>query len=532
MNLNVRQKLAFLIGGAIVLQLAVVAAVQYLFATVNAANHTVGILAAALHAQGESDMMHDAIRGDVLESLLAARGGKPDQLAATAGSLSRHTQTLRDSEAAIMALPLAPDLKAVFAELKEPVETYAVTARRVCTLAATDSAAAEAAWPDFLKQFETLEERLGAAGERLAKTAATVNQDAAAVSDTFVLRLWLGSGFALLTLIALSALTIRSILRQLFLASETLITTSSENVAFSRQIRDSAQQLAEGASAQAASLQETAASLEEISGMTKRNAEAASTAKTISATARSAADAGASRMQAMQHAMAGIKTSSDEVTKILQTIDEIAFQTNILALNAAVEAARAGETGAGFAVVAGEVRALAQRSAQAARETAAKLEDSRAKSHQGVELSADVARHFEAIQQHIRELDPLVTGIATASAEQSTGLSQLNQAVSDLDRVVQHNAATAEESAAAASELGNRVSDVSQVVGNLLRHAGGKRVTDAHGVPGLPRPGGRRPIDRPVPAGRAATPVAASPTPDGSRPHRQMAGALAARDTN
>jgi methyl-accepting chemotaxis protein len=146
------------------------------------------------------------------------------------------------------------------------------------------------------------------------------------------------------------------------------------------QIAGSGQALASGASQQAASLEETSASLEEMAGMTKRNAESAQNAKALAGQARVVVDNGAANMKQMSAAMDAIKTSSGEIAKIIKTIDEIAFQTNILALNAAVEAARAGEAGMGFAVVAEEVRALAQRSAQAARETADKIADATSRS--------------------------------------------------------------------------------------------------------------------------------------------------------
>jgi methyl-accepting chemotaxis protein len=158
-------------------------------------------------------------------------------------------------------------------------------------------------------------------------------------------------------------------------------------------------------------------------------------------------------MQAMDQAMRAIKASSDDVSKIIKTIDEIAFQTNILALNAAVEAARAGEAGAGFAIVAEEVRALAQRSASAARETGTKIEAAIAKTDHGVALSHGVAQILTEIVQQVRTLDTLVTDVATASKDQSLGVAEINRAVTQVDQVVQSNASHAEESAAAAEEL-------------------------------------------------------------------------------
>jgi methyl-accepting chemotaxis protein len=176
-------------------------------------------------------------------------------------------------------------------------------------------------------------------------------------------------------------------------------------------------------------------------------------AKELSGQTRIAADTGTNDMQEMKQAMDAIKVSSDDVAKIIKTIDEIAFQTNILALNAAVEAARAGEAGAGFAVVADEVRNLAQRSAQSAKETATKIEESIAKSIHGVQISEKVAISLNAIAEKTRKVDGIVAEIATASSEQRQGVDQVNLAIGQMDKVTQSNASNAEESAAAAEEL-------------------------------------------------------------------------------
>lgn len=225
--------------------------------------------------------------------------------------------------------------------------------------------------------------------------------------------------------------------------------------------------LADSASQQAAALEETSSSLEEMSGVTRRNAESAANASQLAREARGAADAGAASMTRMIGAMDGIKSSSAEIAKIIKTIDEIAFQTNILALNAAVEAARAGDAGLGFAVVADEVRALAQRSAAASRETAGKIEAAQSKSEEGARISAEVSQILTQVVARVRKMDELVGEIATASREQSQGIDQVSKAVAQMDGIVQANAAGAEESASAAEALSAQAGEVQQLVASL-----------------------------------------------------------------
>ena len=261
----------------------------------------------------------------------------------------------------------------------------------------------------------------------------------------------------------------RSLVKILSGTAESLSEGSDQVASASGQISSASQSLAEGASEQAASLEETSASLEEIASMTKRNAENALSAKDLSSETRQAAETGSANMQEMNHAMADIQSASGNIAKIIKTIDEIAFQTNILALNAAVEAARAGEAGAGFAVVADEVRNLAQRSAQAAKETAEKIEDSIAKSASGVAISGKVTESLTQIVTKARQVDELVAEIATASREQSQGIDQVNMAVTQMDKVTQTNAAAAEESASASEELTAQAATLRELVADLQK---------------------------------------------------------------
>ena len=265
----------------------------------------------------------------------------------------------------------------------------------------------------------------------------------------------------------------RSIVRPLSAAIGQLEAVSAQTDSASHEISSSSQGLAEGASEQAASLEQTSASLEEMSSMTKRNAESAQKATELAKQARHAAENGAKDMQAMKVSMDAITASSGDIAKIIKTIDEIAFQTNILALNAAVEAARAGEAGMGFAVVAEEVRNLAQRSAQAAKETAAKIEGAISKTAQGVEISSKVATALNDIVVKARQVDELAAEVASASNEQTQGIAQINIAVGQMDKVTQSNAAAAEESAAAAQELRGQAQAMKESVQELANLVGG-----------------------------------------------------------
>ena len=315
-------------------------------------------------------------------------------------------------------------------------------------------------------------------------------------------RLWLSVG--LTSAIALGVGLLVSVTvsasRKLISISSGLDDGAAGVAAAAGQVSGSSQSLAEGSSEQAASLEETSASLEEMSGMTSRNAENALSAKNLTDQTRAAAEAGATHMQTMAAAMDDIKASGDNIAKIIKTIDEIAFQTNILALNAAVEAARAGEAGMGFAVVAEEVRNLAQRSASAARETAERIEDSIRKSENGVQISAKVASSLDEIVTKARQVDELVAEIANASREQNQGIQQVNTAVSQMDKVTQATAASAEETASAAEELNSQASSMKDLVVELRAIVAGAtavsrlhtpvvtaRPTIAAAAPGRPR---------------------------------------------
>jgi methyl-accepting chemotaxis protein len=242
----------------------------------------------------------------------------------------------------------------------------------------------------------------------------------------------------------------------------------------SEQVAGASQSLAEGASEQASSLEETSSSLEEMSSMTKQNAENAKQANILAADASGAADRGSEAMNGMANAMQEIKKSSDETAKIIKVIDEIAFQTNLLALNAAVEAARAGEAGKGFAVVAEEVRNLAQRSAEAAKNTSALIEGSQKNAENGVRSTEELVGILNEITDSIKKVSALVGEVSAASDEQAQGIGQVNTAVAQMDQVTQQNASSAEESSSASEELAAQGQQMQEIVADLNRLVGGK----------------------------------------------------------
>ncbi len=244
------------------------------------------------------------------------------------------------------------------------------------------------------------------------------------------------------------------------------------------QISSSSQALAQGASEQAASLEETSASSEEINSMARKNAENSQAANGLVTQSQQKFNETNHSLETMVAAMSDIKVSSDKVAKIIKVIDEIAFQTNILALNAAVEAARAGEAGMGFAVVADEVRNLAQRCAQAAKDTAALIEESIVKSNDGKIKVDQVAVAIRAITEESAKVKTLVDEVSLGSQEQTRGIEQVAKALTQMEQVTQQSAASAEESAAAAEELTAQASTLMEVVRQLRLMVDGERSTE------------------------------------------------------
>ena len=264
-------------------------------------------------------------------------------------------------------------------------------------------------------------------------------------------------------------LVVRSLTRVLRQTVTELTEGAGQVASASAQVASSSQALAQGSSEQAASLEETSASSEEITSMTRKNAENSSTAATLMTDVDQRVTEGNRTLVEMVQSMQEITGSSDKISKIIKVIDEIAFQTNILALNAAVEAARAGEAGMGFAVVADEVRSLAQRSAQAAKDTSALIAESIAKSNEGSTRLQRVADVIRAITESTVKVKTLVDEVNLGSQEQARGIQQISKAISQMDQVTQGTAASAEEGASASQELSAQAESMQHSVRKLSR---------------------------------------------------------------
>ncbi len=273
---------------------------------------------------------------------------------------------------------------------------------------------------------------------------------------------------------ALALLIIRGISRSLISCAQEVRTSAQEVVSASTQLTATSVSLAEGSSEQAASLEETSASSQEIGAMSAKNAENAKSAATLMNIVEKNVTHANQSLAEMTSSMSRISDSSQNIAKIIKVIDEIAFQTNILALNAAVEAARAGEAGMSFAVVADEVRNLAQRCAQAAKDTTALIESSVANASQGSKTVEDVQSVIAAVTQSVAQTKILVDEMNQAAVEQSRGVEQISTSLTQMEQVTQRTAANAEESSAASQELRAQAESMSGIIHSLEVLAAGK----------------------------------------------------------
>ena len=501
MTIKQRMLALSLLGQAFVLAVGFVGyqAVDSLAST-NAALTEAG---SALKAQMAADQMHDALRGDVLRALLAATS--KDDPAQIRKDVNEHVKEFREQIDALKALPLSEPIRASIAKAEAPLGAYVASADETVRLAASDLPAAQARMPSFDAAFKTLETQMAAMSDLIEQQAQAVQARGEKTDSRARTMLIAAALLAAAILLTINVLVGRSITRPLSRAVEVtegvaagdlsgrieaggadetgqllnaLGRMNSDLGAIVGQVRQSADAIAEGSAEiatgsldlsqrteeQAGSLEQTAASMEQLTATVRNNADTARRASELAGHAAKVAADGGQAVQQVVRTMSEISASATKIADIIGTIDGIAFQTNILALNAAVEAARAGEQGRGFAVVAGEVRTLAQRSAQAAKEIKALIGDSVAKVEAGTSQVDIAGSTIAGVVSEVGKVNALIAEISTASQEQSRGIVQVGEAVTQLDKMTQQNAALVEESAAAAESLKEQAARLAAVV--------------------------------------------------------------------
>ena len=448
----------------------------------------------ALQASQEADMMHDAIRGDGQLALFGVFEKRPERVVEAGTDLKTHADTFNAALARLDGLPLSDESRAALAAVKPLVARYVAAAQAVVAAAAGDGAGAAAAMVPLQAAFSELEKQMAALSDSIEKNGTELNDQAASrvrtTQLTIGLALVIGSGLVLAGALWLArrmtqpmsqavevadrlaqgdltvavrpdgndeTLQLLQSLARMQREFSTIVRDVQRNAA---QVATSSAEIAQGnqdlsmrTEQQASALQQTAATMSQLGSTVRHNADSARQANQLSLGASELASQGGQVVGQVVDTMKGIADSSHRIGDIIGVIDSIAFQTNILALNAAVEAARAGEQGRGFAVVAEEVRALAGRSADAAREIKALITASVERVETGTGLVDQAGRTMTDIVAAIQRVSDIVGEISSASAQQSSGVDQVGQAVASMDQATQQNAALVEESAAAAESL-------------------------------------------------------------------------------
>jgi methyl-accepting chemotaxis protein len=472
--MTVGKKLTICIGGMLAVVLALAAAGWY-------SNKRLGDeLTTAAGMIAHRAVLGGEIRGDVVALREKQRGVIMYALArdskradSNRAEFRDHLKSAQAHLAEIMPLLTTENGKNLIVSISADVEKYAGYFEQVSTLVSNGRAM------QGLAIYRDTGSPIGAHAE--ATTAeyiefqnvllkATQDESAALISKAS----WILAAFVAAGLLALAIIgwVVRGIIAHMRMVTEHLAEGSSQIASGASQVSASSQTLAQGASEQAGSLEETSASAEEITSMTRQNAANTIQVAELMTTVDKRIQDGNSTLGAMLESMKQINASSDKISKIIKVIDEIAFQTNILALNAAVEAARAGEAGMGFAVVADEVRNLAQRSAQAAKDTASLIEESIATSNNGSVQLKKVADVVTSITEAASKVKLLVDEVNVSSQEQARGIEEIARALTEMDRVTQANAAAAEQSASAGQEMSAQAQALNQIVEDLHSMAG------------------------------------------------------------
>lgn len=490
MQLTIRARLFCLVGLMLVLMLILGLSARQALSSAGAGLDDVVTASQSLRHHLEGDMMHDALRADVLAALLAESAADHKEAAA---NVAEHADRFRDTIAANNKIASA-ETKAALAEVQAPLDRYIQSAESLVALARTNKESARARLPEFIAAFEDLEKRMANVSDRIehgtqqVQAAAAGQIERAKMMDIAILTIATGLAIIVSILIvraitggindvtgAIARMargelgndihvrrqdecgqllqTLKEMDQKFSSIIETVRTNAHAVGTAAHELSQGNDDLSQRTQEQAAALEETASSMEQMAATVKQNADNARAANQLAIGARNQADQGGSVVQKAVAAMSEINTSSRKIANIIGVIDEIAFQTNLLALNAAVEAARAGEQGRGFAVVASEVRNLAQRSAGAAKEIKALINESVTKVDSGAELVNQSGHTIAQIMDSVRKVTDIVGEISAASEEQASGIDQVNNAISQMDSATQQNAALVEQTTAASKSM-------------------------------------------------------------------------------
>ena len=494
MNLTIRMKLVLLAIASLTVTIIVGTTGYVGVSRVDNAMDEIVVNSSAMRNHLTADMMHDALRADVLNTLVSAYSGNKSQFGTIEKEMDEHTRIFKQKLAANEELPLNDRIKSEIRKTRPRLEAYVKAAHAVEEAAQVDLEAALAQLPAFKKSFDNLAEEMETLSDEIDRDT-NVSQGhgntAVSTSRNTIIIITLLSSIAIVVgslmlaaritapintavkvaervangeldnhyditsrdetgrlMVALKAMndSLIDVVDRVKVGSESITNAASEIVLGSTNLSQRTEE-------QASSLEETAASMEEMTSTVKQNAASAGTASELANVANNEAEAAGKVVSEAVESMGNITAASTRIADIIGTIDGIAFQTNLLALNAAVEAARAGEQGRGFAVVASEVRSLAQRSADAAKEIKTLIEDSVNKVKDGTELVNRSGDTLISIIRSIKEVADIVDEINAASQEQSAGIDQVNNAVAQMDEMTQQNAALVEESAAASRSM-------------------------------------------------------------------------------
>jgi methyl-accepting chemotaxis protein len=472
--MTVGKKLTICIAGMLAVVLGLAAAGWYSSHNLGGElKRATGVVGARAISAGELRAEVIALREKQRGILMYALARDYKRSSSNRAEFAEHLRLAKASLADARALATTDKGKQMLASIDVDLDQYSACIEQVSKLAASGKAmtglslAREKGVPVGDRMESTSQEYIDLQKQNLA--AAEASAGAQIVSARWIAVILVTLGLAAVGLISF---VVRGITAQLRSITANLSDGTAQIASGSSQVSSSSQTLAQGASEQASSLEETSASAEEITSMTRQNAANTSQVAQLMNTVDQRVTEGNSTLGLMIASMKQINASSDKISKIIKVIDEIAFQTNILALNAAVEAARAGEAGMGFAVVADEVRNLAQRSAQAAKDTAALIEESIATSNEGSTRLQKVADVVGSITEAAAKVKVLVDEVNIGSQEQAKGIEGIARSLTEMDRVTQGTAAAAEQSASASEQMSAQALSLTHIVDELRTMAG------------------------------------------------------------